>query len=211
MAGGTIARHVADGDTVQVFTFTDGVSARAAGREPGDVERRERELMTAVDVLGAGVLATHVFPDNRMDSVPLLEVAQAVEKALVWYRPDIIYTHHAGDLNVDHRIVAQAVATATRPGSEIRKGVRAVYAGETPSSTEWAFGATGPPFMPQRFVALSSKHLGQKQQALACYASEGRPPGHPRYAGSVSALAQWRGAQCGHEWAEAFMVVREVW
>lgn len=217
MAGGTIARHVAGGDEVLCSYVTDGVSSRVRD-EHVDVQEAERtrrlEFLAAMQVLGAAggdpPSPFHAFFDNCLNMVSQLVLVRHVEDLLERWHPDIIYTHHAGDLNVDHRLVAQAVVTATRPSSEAGKGVQAIYAGETPSSTEWAFGATGPPFTPQRFVHLSAEEVDKKMRALDAYASEAVGPTHPRGSGPVRSLLAWRGAQSGALWAEAFMVVREV-
>ena len=121
-------------------------------------------------------------------------------------RPDIVYTHHGGDLNVDHRIAHQAVLTAGRPlpGS----AVRAIYAFESCSSTEWSSPAMGPPFVPQRFVAIDA-WFERKLAALTCYAEELRPFPHARSLEAVAALARLRGAAAGLGLAEGFMVIRE--
>ena len=119
--------------------------------------------------------------------------------------PEVVYTHHAGDLNVDHRIVHQATVTACRPlpGSP----VRALYAFETVSSTEWQ--TAGESFRPQRCVDIEP-FLGRKLRALDAYQAEMRPFPHARSHEAVEALARVRGAAAGLRAAECFVVVREV-
>lgn len=216
MAGGTIAWHVSKGDEVLCSYVTDGVSSRpvVAGVSLGSQRRTRRlEFSRAMKELGATGDAEHedyLDYDNALDCAGLLLLAKHWERVVTQFRPSIIYTHFAGDLNVDHRLVAQAVVTATRPGSEAGRSVHAIYAGETPSSTEWAFGVTGPPFTPQRFVSLAREPWVKKLDALGWYESEQRAAPHPCNVSSLVALAQWRGSQCGENIAEAFMVVREV-
>jgi LmbE family N-acetylglucosaminyl deacetylase len=144
--------------------------------------------------------------DNRLDSVDLLDIVKLVEDHVSACRPDIVYTHHGGDLNIDHRRVHEAVLTACRPLPGM--GSRAVYAFETPSSTEWA-DETLPVFRPTRFVDISDT-LDTKLAALDAYESEMRAFPHPRSIESVTALARWRGACAGVAAAEAFVVVHEV-
>ena len=144
--------------------------------------------------------------DNCFDARPLLEITRKVEREVRRHRPDVIYTHQPNDLNIDHRIVCQAVLTATRPVPG--QTVKAVYGMEVPSSTEWAFGA--PPFTPNVFQPLTDAQMEKKRAALRCYASEMRSFPHPRSIEAIDALARWRGSQCGHPWAEAFQLLREV-
>jgi len=147
------------------------------------------------------------FPDNRMDTVALIDVVKQVEKVVAEIRPTVIYTHHPGDLNVDHGVVARAVLTACRPlpGS----GVRAIYSFEVLSSTEWTPAALAAPFAPSRWVSVAP-FLDAKIAALNAYAGEMRPFPHARSIEAVRALAALRGAQCGHPAAESFSVLREV-
>ena len=154
-----------------------------------------------------GAEAPHMLglPDNRLDSVPLLDVIKPIEAIVEAVAPEIVYTHHAGDLNVDHRIVHQAAVTACRPlpGSS----VRAIYAFETVSSTEWQSG--GDPFRPRRWVDIEP-FLESKRRALEAYAAEMRPFPHARSFEAIDALARARGAAAGLRAAECFTVVREV-
>ncbi|WP_308916534.1 PIG-L deacetylase family protein [Jannaschia sp. LMIT008] len=198
--GGTIARHAGAGDRVRLLFLTDGVGARGDG---GAAPRRDAARAAAA-VLGAADVVQLDFPDNRIDAVPLLDVVQAIEGAAG--APDLIYTHHGGDLNVDHRICHRAVLTAFRPMSG--SPVRAILGFEVASSTEWAFG-TPDPFQPQHFVDIAAT-LDAKMRALDCYAAEMRDFPHPRSARALRALAEWRGASVGLAAAEAFTVIRQI-
>ena len=147
------------------------------------------------------------MPDNRLDTLPLLDVVRCVETAIEELAPSVLYTHHGGDLNVDHRVAHQAVLTACRPLPGT--GVRAVYCFETVSSTEWASPGDGPGFRPTRFVDIAQT-LERKRQALACYEAELRAFPHARSLEGVEALARPRGAGVGVEAAAAFEVIREI-
>jgi LmbE family N-acetylglucosaminyl deacetylase len=142
-----------------------------------------------------------------MDAVPLLDVAKVVEQAVRRIRPQIIYTHHEGDLNVDHGVTARAVLTACRPLAA--SPVEAIYGFEILSSTEWAGPAAAHAFLPAHFVNIE-REFRTKIKALAAYRREMRDFPHPRSAQAVEALAVWRGAQAGVKKAEAFSVVRTI-
>ena len=207
--GGVLASHAAKGDTVHILIVAEGATSRDSRRDP---DAREPELAglkaaasCAASAIGAESPRLLGLPDNRLDSLPLLDVIKPVEAVVEAVAPEIVYTHHAGDLNVDHRIVHQAVVTACRPlpGSP----VRAIYAFETVSSTEWQ--TSGGTFQPQRWVDIEP-FLRCKQRALEAYAAEMRPFPHARSFEAVEALARVRGASAGLEAAECFMVVREL-
>jgi LmbE family N-acetylglucosaminyl deacetylase len=200
--GGTIARHGDHGDRVDILFLADGVGARGDGGEA--LLQRRAAACRAAAILGAEEPQFRDFPDNRLDSVDLLDIVQSIEAVLDSRAYDLIYTHWEGDLNVDHRIANLAVRTATRPTPG--QSVRAVLAFEVPSSSEWAFAE--PPGRPPNFAISIASHLERKLDALRAYDMELREPPHPRSVDAVRALAAWRGASHGFAYAEAFSLVR---
>lgn len=145
------------------------------------------------------------FPDNAFDTVPRLTLPQTIEAATARWKPQIVYTHSAADISLNHRITAEAVAAATRP--QPGSGVNTVLAWEVRSATEWG---TGTPFRPTWLQPLATHALAMKEQALEPYASEMRPRPHTRSTRAVLAAAHLRGAHVGYEAAEAFEVVRHT-
>jgi len=146
------------------------------------------------------------LPDNRFDSIPLLDVVKIIEKYIEDIKPDIIYTHFGGDLNIDHKITFEAVLTASRPiGQEY---VKEIYAFETVSSTEWNFnGMDG--FKPNYFVDITET-LDMKLKAMECYKSELKEFPHPRSNKNLKASALKWGSVVSRMYAEAFQVVRII-
>lgn len=201
---GTLARHAQTGDTVHILFLADGETARS---EVADIKKRNTAAHAAAEVMRAKPPILLGLPDNRLDSLPLLDIVQHVENHIENINPEIIYTHHGGDLNIDHRVTHQAVLTACRPmpGSK----VAAIYGFETLSSTEWASPETSPGFKPTRFVDVS-KQLDIKIAALRCYDDEIRPFPHSRSYEAAKHQALLRGASVGMDAAEAFSVVREL-
>lgn len=194
-----------------MLILAKGVTARLVGSNElvctAPVESLRKHAKTAMNILGACGISFADFPDNRMDSIPLLDVVRAVEQEIGRLKPDVVFTHHRGDLNVDHRVTAMAVETATRPMAGCP--VRALYAFEAPSSTEWAFGRAADAFCPNYFVDIAAT-LAKKVEALKAYRTEIRDFPHPRSSEGIEALARWRGAQSGLGAAEAFAVVRSI-
>jgi len=209
--GGTLMRHAAEGDYVRLAIFADGVTSRHrsydADKSADEIKSRESAARQAANIMGVEEPVFLRFPDNRCDQVATLDLAKAVETLIVDFQPDTIYTHHAGDLNVDHRHVFHAVLTACRPLPAT--SVRNIYSMEIPSSTEWGCWHEGNGFRPQRFVDIA-RFFEAKLHALSAYSLEMRSFPHPRSPEAVEALAKLRGATGGLTAAEAFMVIREV-
>lgn len=203
--GGTIARHVAEGETVHTVFLADGVSSRQ-GADTHELERRLAATEQARQVLGISTTTFLGLPDNRLDSLSLIEVIQPLEKVIRQINPQVIYTHHYGDLNVDHRIAHQAVMTACRATPE--SSVKEIYAFEVMSSTEWSSVGLAP-FLPNLFIDISA-YMAIKLQALEAYALEMRPAPHSRSSEHLNILARHRGCCVGVDTAEAFMVMRIV-
>jgi LmbE family N-acetylglucosaminyl deacetylase len=210
--GGTIAKHVQNGDEVHVLILAEGVTSRDKVRErvswAGELSQLAQEAQEAGRILGVQSVELHNFPDNRMDSVDLLDVVKVVETAIDKHKPDIVYTHHAGDVNIDHRIVHQAAVTACRPLPG--QCVKTLLFFEVPSSTEWQTPGSAPAFSPNYFMDINDC-LDKKLRALKAYTSEMRPWPHPRSLTAVEHLARWRGAMVGVEAAEGFVLGRKLW
>ena len=205
-AGATIARHARAGEEVSILFLADGVSSRDPdGDHVEELSRRRSSAIVAASTLGANPPQFLDLPDNRLDSVAMLSLARAVEEVVERIRPDTVYTHHAGDLNVDHRCTHEAVMTACRPVSTCP--VKTVLCFELPSSTEWRSAAAAPGFDPTWFVDVGQT-LELKLAALSAYEEEMRPWPHPRSLQAVEHLARWRGATIGSTAAEAFVLAR---
>ena len=203
--GGTIAKHVSQGDEVYAVFLADGVTSRPEASTE-ELEERNAAAAKAHRVLGIKKNYMLGLPDNRMDSVPLLDIVQKLEGVIDEVQPEVVYTHHSGDLNVDHRVTHQAVVTACRPvpGASVKE----IYAFEVLSATEWNTpGVT--PFIPNVFVDISN-HLETKMEALAAYELEMRSEPHTRSLANARRLAEFRGSSVGVGAAESFVLVRSL-
>lgn len=205
--GGTMARHSDVNHPVHVLIMATGIAARSSHVQVNARELRalRDQAAAASEIIGVDSLTFRDFPDNRMDSVDLLAVVKEIENFLAEKKPSTVYTHHMGDLNIDHQIVSRAVMTACRPlpGTPITT----LLAGEAISSTEWSPATQR--FIPTEYVDISTV-LERKLKALECYAEELRDWPHPRSLRGVSAVAQARGTESGVTAAEAFSTLRRV-
>ena len=202
--GGTMARHVNYGDKVNVVFMSDGVSSRVSAKDNEENERRKC-ANKASEILGAQPPIFLNFPDNRMDEVALLDIVQSLEGVIYKIKPDVVYTHHLGDLNIDHQITHKAVITACRPQPNFC--VKEIYSFETLSATHWQSPSMKNVFNPNYFVGVSD-FMDKKIKALQCYANEMREAPHARSYESVENLSKFRGSLVGVKNAEAFCVER---
>jgi N-acetylglucosamine malate deacetylase 1 len=203
--GGTMAAHAARGDDVHIAILAQGLTSRGPASD-AEFARLHGAASQAQSIVGAKTLALFDFPDNRMDSVALLDIVKVVEGLVDQYQPSTVYTHFAGDLNIDHRRTHDAVMTACRPLPG--HCVDQVLCFEVPSSTEWMPAGSALPFAPNWFSDIG-KTLDAKLAALNAYAGEMRPFPHARSLDAVRHLAGWRGASAGFEAAEAFVLARQ--
>jgi len=209
--GGTIARHVDHGDQVQVLIVAEGATARLQHRDRVDASEELSHLaqsaQKAGSILGVAGVELLDLPDNRLDSLDRLDLIKLIEGQIERHEPQVVYVHHSGDVNIDHRRLHEAVVTACRPqpGNCVLRLLCFVVA----SSTEWQAPSSALAFRPNLFVDISAQ-WERKSAALEAYASEMRHWPHARSIKAVEHLARWRGAQVGLQAAEAFCLLREV-
>lgn len=207
--GGTIAKLASEGVLVHVAFLADGVFSRASGQKDQQIEVKDRRAAAqqACNILGVKSVSFGDFPDNKMDVSPLLDIVKAIEELISKHQPDTLFTHHCGDVNIDHRRIHEAVVAACRPqnGHPVKK----LLSFEVASSTEWQLPHSAPSFFPNYFVDISAT-LAKKMAALDLYAKELRRWPHPRSRKAVEHLAHWRGSIVGVEAAEAFILGRQL-
>ena len=195
---------------IKVVILGEGITSRSDSRNTDlwkkQLEQHKKNIYDAKKVLGYQELSCYDFPDNRFDNVNLLDIIKVIEKETNSFQPDIIFTHHGGDLNIDHQRTFEAVMTSSRPYQEDK--LTTIITFETPSSTEWQSSIDPRPFRPNFYVALLKIHIENKSLAMECYQYEKRPYPHPRSPEALMILAQNRGLAIGEKYAEAFCIVR---
>ncbi len=196
--GGTIHKLSQLGNNVELLTFTDGVSSRQ-----DDKDNRNKKLELVSKVLGISKFNYSNFPDNAMDSVPLLDLCKFIEKNID-YTPDIIFTHFAGDLNIGHQLVSKATLTVFRPQKENKTKIYSYY---VPSSTDYNPLTN---FDGNSYYSLGKSNINAKLEALWHYHEEMREYPHTRSYKNISNLMKVWGSEVGHKYCEKFKLIREV-
>lgn len=209
--GGTIAKLAREGNVVYSLFLGEGVTSRDEKRDRKKREKELKELRKQIEKAGRILSISNSFafdfPDNRFDTVAMLDIVKTIEKVKIDVKPDIVFTHHRGDLNVDHRITFEAVMTAFRPIEA--ENTKEIYSFEVPSSTEWNAPIPTSYFMPNYFVDIA-KTLDLKIRAMKEYKSEIRGYPHPRSPEAIKIYAKRWGIQAGLQAAEAFEIIRMI-
>ncbi|WDV46147.1 PIG-L family deacetylase [Clostridiaceae bacterium M8S5] len=207
--GGTVRKHVNKGDTVDCLILGEGLTSREGKGNCKDnkLNKLHTDAIKASKIVGYRELFFSKLPDNRLDSIDLLDVIKEIEKYILKLRPHIVYTHHYSDLNIDHKITFEAVLTACRPVGDY--SVKEIYCYETPSSTEWNFKYESNIFKPNVFVDINDT-LNAKLDAMACYETEIREYPHPRSLEALKIIAQRWGTVVNKKYVEAFELIRKV-
>lgn len=205
---GTVARLIKEGYEAYTLILGEGITSRDHSRQQeqrsDEMNALRQNIYDANNSIGIQQVFIENFPDNRFDSVDLLDIVKAVSHVKEEVKPDIIFTHYANDLNIDHRITHQAVLTATRPmGTEC---VKEMYAFEVLSSTEWNYPLS---FSPELYYDITST-LPLKIEAMRHYHNELREFPHPRSLKGIELNASYWGMRTGLERAEAFKIIRIV-
>ena len=209
--GGSIKKWSDAGEEVHILIVAEGSTSRDNNRNQKkhmNIIAKLRDAARASSkILGAKSVNFLSLPDNRMDSLDLLDIVKLIEKHINEIKPKVVVTHHVGDVNIDHQILHQAVITACRPIPKFN--VKKILAFETVSSTEWQPSNSKTPFTPNYYEDISQS-LKYKMKALKKYDIEMRNWPHSRSYQSVEYLAKYRGFTVGLNNAEAFLLLREI-
>ncbi len=202
--GGTIAKFSQKGSVVDVLILGEGIVSRKKKEEllkKEELEALVENCKKANKIIGSNSITIKNFPDNRFDSVDLLEIVKTIEEFMNDKRPRAVFTHHRGDLNIDHRITNKAVVTACRPVAIWSPDI--LFSFDILSSTEWNFGCRENIFYPNVFINID-KEIDTKIEAMKCYDSEINNFPFPRSVDAIKYQAKRYGAISNHPTSEAF-------
>lgn len=211
--GATMNRLIAESNVVtHLVILGEGITSRSDVRDEEkwkkELETHRKNIYAAQACIGYHSVSIHQLADNRFDSVNLLDIIKIVEKEKEQFRPDVIFTHHGGDLNIDHQRTFEAVVTCTRPMAH--EQVSTIIAFETPSGTEWRASTDPRHFIPNLFFEVSEENVNAKIRGMENYEFEKRKYPHPRSPEALKIQAQRWGVAIGKPFAEAFVLVRQI-
>lgn len=211
--GATMHKLIQNNNVItRVVILGEGIAARTEHNNCDEIKdilaKHHSNIDNARKIIGYGSVSTYGFSDNRFDHHDLLDIIKVVEKEKERFKPDVIFTHHGGDLNVDHQQTFKAVMTACRPMED--ECVKTIITFETPSATEWQANIPGVQFMPNLFIEINKEDLQAKIVALKAYEFEIRKYPHPRSENALEFLASTHGYMVGIKYAEAFQIIRTI-
>ena len=195
-----------------VVILGEGLTSRLEKRDTNKLKKElivhKKNIKNAQNSIGYHNNSIYDFPDNRFDSVSILDIIKVVEKEKKIFQPEVIFTHHGGDLNIDHQLTFEAVITACRPiENEI---VKTILTFETPSSTEWKSPTNPNHFLPNIFISVSESNINSKIKGMESYEFEKRKFPHPRSPEALKIQAKRWGVINGVDYAEAFCLIRLI-
>ena len=192
-----------------VVILGEGLTSRSENRDSekwkDKLRVHKKNIIAAQKKIGYHSYKAYDLPDNRFDTVPLLDIIKIIENEKKIFNPEIIFTHHSGDLNIDHQLTFSAVLTATRPLENEK--VKSLITFETPSGTEWKSPTDPRHFLPNFFMKVSEQNLKNKIMAMESYLFEKRDYPHPRSPESLKIHAMKNGINIGCKFAEAFCII----
>jgi LmbE family N-acetylglucosaminyl deacetylase len=195
-----------------VVILGEGITSRSDVHDrdkwANEIKRHRQNILSAQAAIGYHSLSIHDFADNRFDTVALLNIIKVIEKEKDKFNPDVIFTHHGGDLNIDHQRTFEAVVTSCRPMKH--EQVKMIVAFETPSGTEWRAATDPRHFIPNFFVNVTEEQINAKIKGMEMYDFEKREYPHPRSPEALSIQAKRWGVSIGADYAEAFSIIRLI-
>ncbi len=197
--GGTLFKKSAN-SVIDLLILADGSSSRG---ESLTISRDSITKKIHSQLIHPGKIFFLNLPDNKMDSMPLLEIISKVHQSCGENLSNIyseVYTHSSKDLNIDHQIASKITRILFRPSpNAITKGI---FEFETPSATDWSFQN----FHPNLYENIENS-LEFKKMALDLYSEELRSYPHPRSLEAILNLSRYRGSAIGLAYAEAFEII----
>lgn len=204
--GGSLLKHKSNGDSISWLVATRGHEPQL----PAELlEQKENEIKAVGAAYGFENTFRLNLPTIKLDTIPLDEIIVAIRDAITDSKPDYVYLNHFGDVHSDHRVVFEATMSVLKPFYSGKHGVSKVLSYEILSSTDAMPANPARAFVPNVFTDVT-EFLERKLEIMSLYESELQPFPLPRALESMRALARYRGATIGAEFAEAFMLVREV-
>jgi LmbE family N-acetylglucosaminyl deacetylase len=196
--------------TIRAVILGEGITSRSDHHDIEiwglELKKHRLNIKDAANHIGYESVEIYDFPDNRFDTVALLDIVKTIEKEKDSFQPEIIFTHHGGDLNIDHQRTFESVITGCRPLAE--EVVKGIFVFETPSGTEWRASSDPKHFIPNLFIEISDKNLDAKIKGMESYEFEKRAFPHPRSSEALRILAQRYGVMMGGNLYEAFQIIR---
>ena len=203
--GGTILKHKATGDAVHWLIVTS--IKEENGFAASVVETRQQEIKTVSSMYGFDGVYDLDFPTMQLDTIPFSRLIRSISAVFRQVEPNIVYLPFKGDVHTDHQVAFRAAYSCTK--SFRHPSIKKIAMTETLSETEFAIGTKEDSFIPNMFIDITD-FLERKIEIMNIYKNETESHPFPRSERNLRALATFRGATAGCEYAESFMILKEI-
>jgi LmbE family N-acetylglucosaminyl deacetylase len=198
--GGTLLKHKDAGDEIHWLIATEIVKSK-------DVSKRDNEINNVEGLYNFNSVHRLGFATTKVDEYGISELISRISFVVNSIKPNIIYLPFTGDVHSDHKYIFEAAYSCTK--SFRYPFVKKIYMMETLSETEFSVNVNNESFVPNVFVNISD-YINKKIEAMKMYEGEMGSHPFPRSERNIKALATYRGATAGCEYAESFMLIKEV-
>ncbi len=199
--GGTLLKHKANGDEIHWLICT------TIDKSHSYYETREKEIEKVSNLYGFDSVHNLRLKTMQVDEYSLSELVGKISKVINEVKPNIIYLPFKGDVHSDHRKIFEASFSCTKTFRY--PFIKKIYMIETLSETEFAPSSVTDSFIPNVFVDISD-FMDKKLEIMRVFESEISPHPFPRNEINIKALATFRGATCACEYAESFVLLKEI-
>lgn len=204
-SGGTILKHKTDGDEVYWLIATS--INEESGYSKEKILQREKEIELVADMYGFDKVFKLGIPTTKVDGFPISEIVGSISEIFNDIKPNIIYLPFRGDIHSDHRKIFEAAYSCTKTFR--CPFIKKILMIETISETEFALSTKESTFIPNHFVDISD-FLDKKLEIMKVFEGEMGDHPFPRSVENIKALATFRGAMAGCNFAESFMILKEI-
>lgn len=203
--GGTIYRHVEQGDRVHWLIVTEMSEERGFAAER--IVSREKEIEEVKKKYNFTSMHKLKLPTTKLDEIGMSLIVERMGSVMLAVKPEVIYVPYPGDVHSDHKYVFDAAISCTKWFRY--PFVKRVLAYETLSETEFGLNPDTNGFRPNVFVNITG-YLDKKIEVMRIFRSEVGAFPFPRSEQTIRSLANLRGSTVGVEAAEAFMLLKEI-
>lgn len=203
--GGTLLRHIANGDAVHWLIVTDMRTEH--GFPDAQISLRQAQIRKVAMAFGFRKVHNLGFPPTKLDRLAIGDLVSSIGEVVKETSPAAVYLPFRGDVHTDHAFVFDAAVSCTKWFRY--PSIRRVLCYETLSETEFGVNPEGTKFTPNSFVDITP-YIDRKIEIAHMYEGEIGEFPFPRSTEAMRALAQMRGAVCGCHAAESFMILREI-
>jgi len=203
--GGTLLKHKFNKDEIHWLIVTD--IKKSEGFSQSAIEKRKIEINKVNQVFKFDSVTNLGLSTAKLDEYSMSSLIEKISSVINKIKPNIIYLPFKSDIHTDHKVVFNAAYSCTKTFRY--PFIKKIYMMETLSETEFSLSTKDESFIPNMFVDISD-FINKKIEVMKCYEGELGEHPFPRSIKNIKALATFRGATAGCDYAESFVLIKEI-